>query len=80
MPLENLAEQLAAAARDLGSVDVEHTLQRAVALAVEIIEGCDGSGVDQLQYELQEGPCMDAVWEHDVIMSPDLAREGRWPT
>ncbi len=100
--LENLAEQLAAAARDLRSADVEHTLEKAVALAVEIIEGCDGSGVtlvtrggplttpvstapwvtrgDELQYELQEGPCMDAVWDHEVITSRDLAHEARWPT
>jgi transcriptional regulator with GAF, ATPase, and Fis domain len=35
---------------------------------------------DALQYELQEGPCMDAVWQHEVVISGDLATEERWPT
>jgi transcriptional regulator with GAF, ATPase, and Fis domain len=101
MSFENLADQLAAAARDLGSEDVEHTLEKSVQLAVELIDGCDACGVtlvrrgksletpvstgemvvrgDALQYELGEGPCMDAVWEHEVVTSPDLANEARWP-
>jgi GAF domain-containing protein len=100
--LEKLAEQLADAARDLGSEDVVSTLDKAVALAVELIEGCDAAGVslvgrrnhvsspahtddmvtrgDKLQEELQEGPCMDAVRQHEVVISQDLAREERWPT
>jgi transcriptional regulator with GAF, ATPase, and Fis domain len=35
---------------------------------------------DRLQYELQEGPCLDAVWEERVVHSPDLREERRWPT
>jgi transcriptional regulator with GAF, ATPase, and Fis domain len=102
MSLQNLTEQLASAARELGSEDVEHTLQKGVALAVELIDGCDGAGVtmgrrgksletpvstadwvargDALQNELQEGPCLDAVWEHDLVTAPDLAKEERWTT
>ena len=102
MHLENLIEQLGTAARTLGGEDVEHTLERAVALAVELIEGCDGAGVclarkgeplqtpvstgefvangDALQHELQEGPCMDAAWTHEMVISTDLAVEERWPT
>jgi GAF domain-containing protein len=34
---------------------------------------------DRLQYELQEGPCLDAVWEQDTIYSPSLAYDQRWP-
>jgi GAF domain-containing protein len=101
MSLHDLTEQLAAAARDLSAEDVEDTLDKAVALAVDLIEGCDACGVslvrrgksvdtpaytdekvlrgDQLQYELQEGPCMDAVWEHDIVISSDLANDHRWP-
>ena len=45
MTLQNLAEHLAAAARDLGSENVEDTLDKAVALAVELIDGCDAAGV-----------------------------------
>ena len=81
-------------------VDVEAG-DKAVALTVELIEGCDACGVtlvrpgksmdspaythdaalhgDRLQYELQEGPCMDAVWEHDIVISSDLEQDRRWP-
>ena len=100
MPIVNLAEQLAHAARDLNSSDVEQTLEQAVTLALELVDGCDGAGVtlarrghtletsaataefvargDALQYELQEGPCIDAVWEHEIVISTDLANEARW--
>ena len=100
MPIRHLAEQLAHAARDLNSSDVEHTLEQAVSLAVDLLDGCDGAGVtlarrghalettaytaefvargDALQYELQEGPCIDAVWEHEIVISTDLASEARW--
>ncbi len=102
MSLRNVAEELARAARELGSEDVEHTLDKAVALAVELLEDCDGAGVslvrrdkslqtpaatadwvargDALQYELQDGPGIDAVWEHEMLHSPDLANDERWPS
>ena len=34
---------------------------------------------DQLQYELGEGPCLDAIWTDGVFLIPDLTAEGRWP-
>jgi GAF domain-containing protein len=34
---------------------------------------------DQLQYELGEGPCMDAVWDHEQVVTPGLASDVRWP-
>jgi GAF domain-containing protein len=34
---------------------------------------------DELQYELGEGPCLDAIWYHDTVVSADLAEEPRWP-
>jgi hypothetical protein len=34
---------------------------------------------DQLQYELGEGPCLDAVWTDGVFVAPDLIADGRWP-
>jgi GAF domain-containing protein len=40
----------------------------------------DVLGSDQLQYELGEGPCLDAVWEEEAVDSPDLAHDDRWPT
>lgn len=35
--------------------------------------------VDELQYRVQEGPCLDAIRVHEVVASPDLRREERWP-
>lgn len=34
---------------------------------------------DELQYELGEGPCLQAVWEERVVHVPDISAETRWP-
>ena len=34
---------------------------------------------DELQAELGEGPCLDAVWDQEQVVASDLAREDRWP-
>lgn len=34
---------------------------------------------DNLQYELTEGPCLDAVWEGDQCLIDDMTSETRWP-
>ena len=36
--------------------------------------------LDELQYELQEGPCFDAIRLKETVHVPDLANDGRWPT
>lgn len=35
---------------------------------------------DQLQYELHEGPCVDAALGEPVVMVGDLATDSRWPS
>jgi GAF domain-containing protein len=35
--------------------------------------------LDGLQFELQEGPCFDALRTHENVISPDLANDPRWP-
>ena len=35
--------------------------------------------LDTLQQELQQGPCLDAVWEEEVVRVDDLRSEQRWP-
>lgn len=35
---------------------------------------------DELQYELSEGPCLDAAFEDHTYVSNDLTRDERWPT
>ncbi|MDQ2826581.1 MAG: GAF domain-containing protein, partial [Actinomycetota bacterium] len=36
--------------------------------------------VDAIQYETGEGPCIDAIREHEVFRTGDLGRETRWPS
>jgi hypothetical protein len=33
--------------------------------------------VDRLQYAVGEGPCLDAIWKHDVFQTGDLRSEDR---
>ncbi len=35
--------------------------------------------VDTVQYETGEGPCLDAIREHEVFQTDDLEKEPRWP-
>lgn len=35
--------------------------------------------IDQWQYEIGEGPCLEALRQEDVITSGDLANDDRWP-
>lgn len=35
--------------------------------------------LDALQEEFQEGPCLDAVFDHSTVCVPDLASDPRWP-
>ena len=37
------------------------------------------STLDQIQTETQEGPCVDAIKEHEVFITGSLAEEERWP-
>ena len=35
--------------------------------------------LDQLQFELREGPCFDASWRSEMLLVPNLATDDRWP-
>lgn len=35
--------------------------------------------IDQMQYELREGPSFDAVTDDDFVLSDDLGAEAQWP-
>ncbi|HEX2273499.1 MAG TPA: GAF and ANTAR domain-containing protein [Acidimicrobiales bacterium] len=35
--------------------------------------------VDEIQSETQEGPCIDAIREHEVFVTGALSAESRWP-
>jgi GAF domain-containing protein len=34
---------------------------------------------DQLQYDLSQGPCLDAIWEHETFQIDDLTTDDRYP-
>ncbi len=36
--------------------------------------------VDRIQSETDEGPCIDAIKEHEVFRTGQLAKEDRWPS
>ena len=36
--------------------------------------------VDAWQYELREGPCLDAILKQEVVRSRDVGADVRWPT
>ncbi|QSE86860.1 GAF and ANTAR domain-containing protein [Rhodococcus koreensis] len=35
--------------------------------------------IDDLQYRLDEGPCVQVIWHHDTVLVTDMATERRWP-
>lgn len=35
--------------------------------------------IDELQFVLKEGPCFDALHLHEIVHSPNLADDERWP-
>ncbi|MEO7130617.1 MAG: hypothetical protein ABIZ07_04495 [Dermatophilaceae bacterium] len=100
---QDLADRLAVIARALRtqSEDVDGTLDAVVAIATNLISGCDETGVtivqgrrkvttpaatgdvaragDAVQVELNEGPCLDSLWNHETVTSADLAVDPRWP-
>ena len=51
-----------------------HSLYTAAATHEVVREG------DRLQYELKEGPCVDAAWKEYQVYAGDLPVDERWPT
>lgn len=35
--------------------------------------------IDALQEQVKQGPCMDAVWEQEVVRVDDVGADDRWP-
>lgn len=44
------------------------------AASHEVVRKADG-----LQYDLGEGPCLQAIWSHDTFVVEDMERDPRWP-
>ncbi|ORL29569.1 antitermination regulator [Prescottella equi] len=37
------------------------------------------SRIDDLQQLVDDGPCLQAIWEHETVRVDDMAHEDRWP-
>lgn len=35
--------------------------------------------IDDLQHRLQDGPCVQAIWQHETVLVADMTTEVRWP-
>jgi len=98
---ESFPRLVADAARALqAESDPSDTMDLAVTLAVEVVDGAEDAAislvdrsrtvetpaatserafkVDQLQYELKQGPCLSAIWDEQVVSCPNLEVEDRW--
>jgi GAF domain-containing protein len=53
---------------------IERRKVRTEAASDEIVER-----IDELQYRLEEGPCLTSLREAETVRSEDLAAEDRWP-
>lgn len=57
-----------------GITQVSRRQVSARAPTSELVAQCD-----QVQNELGEGPCLDAIWEEQTVVVNSLARDERWP-
>lgn len=57
------------------------SITRARTSGFETVASTDERAVraDAIQYELQSGPCVDAIIDHTVYRTGDLAHDQRWP-
>jgi GAF domain-containing protein len=55
------------------------TVRRADSYTTAAATGDLPRQVDAIQYRTMEGPCLDALTEHHVVRSDDLAADDRWP-
>ncbi|MDZ5662309.1 GAF and ANTAR domain-containing protein [Nocardioides sp. S-58] len=78
--LMDTATQLAV--RDIDGCDAAALL---IVRGSGVIENLSATGdgakrVDEIEVELKEGPCWDAIKETQTVYIPDLADAPRWPT
>ena len=52
-----------------------HSVTQTIAATSDLATDCD-----RLQYELGEGPCVDAALEQEPFVAADLRSDRRWPT
>lgn len=68
------AQQMVAGCHDAGiSLVTSGTISTAAATGAGVQVG------DQMQYDLSEGPCLDAIRVEEVVWSGDVGTDARWP-
>jgi len=76
--LQTVAERAVAVvpACDFASVSLRRRRRRVqtTASTSDLASACDA-----LQYQLEEGPCLEAVWDGDSYLAEDIAHDRRWP-
>lgn len=70
---------VAAAAEVPGAEHAGITLLTGKHLSTPAATGELVAGVDRVQYETGEGPCVDAAQHHETVRCDDLRTETRWP-
>lgn len=68
------AVQLVGGCDHAGVTIVERTTVSTAAATDDVVKRGD-----QLQYDLNEGPCLDSVRDHELVVSHDLLTDQRWP-
>lgn len=79
--VQETAEQVIATALTVLDADFASITMIRRGQRLETIASTDpiAEGLDQLQYDLREGPCYDASWRGQTMLSPNLRNEERWP-
>jgi len=75
------AEQVTATALSVLDADLASITMIRREKRLETIAPTDpvAEELDRLQYELREGPCYDASWRGETLLSRDLRNDERWP-
>ncbi len=82
---EGTAQQILQRIVDLGPELIEGCEQAGITTVVAgrmTTPATSGPGpvaVDRIQYETNQGPCLDALRKHAVFVTDDLTTETRWP-
>lgn len=79
--VRDAAEEIVAAAVDLlpQASAAGITLVRRREVESAAVSGEVAREGDRLQYELGQGPCLDAAWSQQQVWVGDLATDERWP-
>lgn len=79
--VQETAEQVTAMALNVLGADLASITMIRRGQRLETIAPTDpvAEALDRLQYDLHEGPCYDASWRGETLLSRDLPRDQRWP-